>query len=290
MSGLWSVLRGPDGRLAALVIVPFLLFMGLFLLLPSGVVIVQALTPDGQPGLSAVRAALSGSYGRGFWNSTVLSLTSAAIGGALGICAAAAVRGLQRPEWLRSGIDSWSAVASQLGGVPLGFAFIATLGAQGVLTRLFAEGGIDLAGLGVTVTGFWGLVVVYLYFQIPLMFLVMVPALNGVRRSWQEAAAVLGAGPATFWWRIGIPILAPAALGGMLLLFVNAFAAYATVYVLNPSAQLVPLQIRFLLQGNIISGEEDLGNALVACVMALLLASLLIMTAAQRRTMRWVST
>lgn len=290
MRTTWQVLRGPDGRLAAALTLPFLAFIGLFLLFPTIVVVTKALTPDGQFGLSAVQSALSGSYGRGFWNSTVLSATSALIGGLIGITLAATVRDLQRPAWLRSAVDSWSAVASQLGGVPLGFAFIATLGAQGVLTRLFATGGIDLAGLGVTVTGFWGLIVVYLYFQIPLMFLVMVPALQGVRRSWQEAAAILGAGPFTFWWRVGIPIVAPAALGGMLLLFVNAFAAYATVYVLNPSAQLVPLQIRFLLQGNVITGEEDLGNAIVACVIALLLTSLLLMTALQRRTLRWVNT
>ena len=203
------------------------------------------------------------------------------------ILLALTVRSLQRPRWLRPTLDSWSAVASQLGGVPLAFAFIATIGAQGVLTRLLKGIGIDANDYGISPTGFWGLVFVYLYFQIPLMFLVMLPAVNGLRSTWREAASVLGASGLRYWRSVGVPILAPAALGGALLLFVNAFTAYATAYVLNPSGALVPLQIRFVLQGNVISGEQDLGNAIVAWVIVLLLASLVAMTLLQRRTLMW---
>jgi putative spermidine/putrescine transport system permease protein len=278
----------PERRVIFLVAVPFVAFVGLFLIFPSVIVVYDAFTPDGQLGFSSVQTALTGSYGRGFYNSTVLGLTTALIGGAFGVLLAVTMRDLKRPKWVHSTVDSWSAVASQLGGVPLGFAFIATLGAQGLITKAFMNAGLDLGNYGVSVSGFWGLVVVYLYFQIPLMFLVTVPALNGLRQSWRESAQILGASSWVYWLRIGVPVLAPAAIGGMLLLFVNSFAAYATVYVLNPSAQLVPLQIRFLLQGNVISGEEDLGNAIVACVIGLLLLSLLVMTYLQRRTMRWV--
>jgi len=152
---------------------------------------------------------------------------------------------------------------------------------------LFAQVGININDLGVSPTGFWGLVIVYLYFQIPLMFLVSLPAINGLRRTWREAAAIMGASGARYWVRVGIPILTPAALGGMLLLFVNSFAAYATAYVLNPGGALVPLQIRFLLQGNVISGEEDLGYAIVTWVIGILMASLFLLTWLQRRTLRW---
>ena len=172
---------------------------------------------------------------------------------------------------------------------PLAFAFIATIGAQGILTKLLMNIGIDLRDLGVSPTGFWGLVVVYLYFQIPLMFLVMMPAVVGLKDTWREAAAIMGASPARYWRKVGVPILTPAALGGMLLLFVNSFTAYATAYVLNPGGALVPLQIRFLLQGNVITGEEDLGNAIVAWVIALLLTSLLVMTLLQRKTLKWTN-
>jgi putative spermidine/putrescine transport system permease protein len=121
------------------------------------------------------------------------------------------------------------------------------------------------------------------------MFLVMMPAVMGLKNSWREAAAIMGASPARYWWSVGIPLLTPSTLGGMLLLFINAFTAYATVYVLNPSGALVPLQIRFLLQGNVITGEEDLAYAIVAWVILLLLTGLGLITVMQRRTLRWSS-
>lgn len=269
------------------VILPFALFLLLFLVYPMTVVLLKAVTPGGSLGVGALQRALQGTYLTGFVNSIELSAASAAIGGAIGIALALVVHGLTRPAWLRPTLDSWSAVASQLGGVPLAFAFIATIGAQGILTKGLMSLGIDIGSYGISPTGFWGLVVVYLYFQIPLMFLVMMPAVSGLRRSWREAAAILGASGTRYWLSVGIPVLTPAALGGMLLLFVNAFTAYATAYVLNASGALVPLQIRFLLQGNVITGEEDLGYAIVAWVILLLLSSLLVMTVLQRRTLKW---
>jgi len=270
-----------------LVVAPFVAFVAVFLVYPTVIVLFKAVTPGGSLGFDALQRALSGTYRAGFINSIALAGTSAVIGGTIGILLALTVRTLQRPRWLRPTLDSWSAVASQLGGVPLAFAFIATIGAQGVLTRLLKGIGIDASDYGISPTGFWGLVFVYLYFQIPLMFLVMLPAVNGLRSTWREAASVLGASSLRYWRSVGVPILAPAALGGALLLFVNAFTAYATAYVLNPSGALVPLQIRFVLQGNVISGEQDLGNAIVAWVIVLLLASLVAMTLLQRRTLMW---
>lgn len=270
-----------------MVAIPFFAFIGLFLLYPTAVVVMSALTPGDAFSFSGMQRALSGTYRQGFINSIALASTSALIGGILGMTLAVVVRGLQRPRWIHSTLDSWSAVASQLGGVPLAFAFIATIGTQGILTKLVGHLGVNITDWGISPTGFWGLVVVYLYFQIPLMFLVSLPAINGLRTTWREAAAVLGASPFVYWFRVGIPLLTPAALGGMLLLFVNSFAAYATAYVLNPGGALVPLQIRFLLQGNVISGEEDLGYAIVTLVIGLLLLSLFLLTYLQRRTLRW---
>jgi putative spermidine/putrescine transport system permease protein len=278
-----------ENRLALIVVLPFAAFVGLFLVYPTVVVLYKAITPHGSLGVDALQRALSGSYRTGFINSIALSGASALIGGAVGILLALTVKNLKRPRWLHPTLDSWSAVASQLGGVALAFAFIATIGTQGILTKLLMNVGIDIAEYGVSPTGFWGLVVVYLYFQIPLMFLVMMPAVVGLRDTWREAAAIMGASPGRYWRAVGIPILTPAALGGMLLLFVNAFTAYATAYVLNSQGTIVPLQIRFLLQGNVITGEEDLGNAIVAWVIALLLTSLLLMTLLQRRTLKWTS-
>ena len=269
--------------------VPFLAFVGLFLFVPTIGLAVKALTPGGSFGFGAMQRALEGSYRTAFSNSITLGVTSAAIGGVIGLLLALSLHSLRRPRWLRSTTDSWSAVASQLGGIPLAFAFIAAIGSQGILTKLLGLAGVDVTESGFSLSEFWGLVLVYLYFQIPLMFLVMMPAVSGLRQTWAEAAAVMGATPGRYWRSVALPLLVPSFLGGLLLLFVNSFSAYATAYVLNPGAQIVPLQIRFLLQGNVITGEQDLAYAIVLWTITLLLASLLLIAVLQRRTARWAS-
>lgn len=272
------------------VAVPFLAFVGLFLFVPTIGLAIKAFTPGGSFGFSAMQRALEGTYRTAFVNSLALAVTSSLIGGVLGLLLALSLKSLQRPKWLRSTTDSWSAVAAQLGGIPLAFAFIAAIGTQGIITKLFSLVGVDISSSGFSLSEFWGLVVVYLYFQIPLMFLVMMPAVGGLKSTWGEAAAIMGASSGRYWRSVALPLLVPSFLGGLLLLFVNSFAAYATAYVLNPGAQLVPLQIRFLLQGNVITGEQDLAYAIVLWTITLLLASLLLIAILQRRTAKWAST
>ncbi|MFM9135815.1 MAG: ABC transporter permease, partial [bacterium] len=271
------------------VAVPFLAFVGLFLFVPTIGLAIKAFTPGGTLGFGALQRALEGSYRTAFVNSLSLSLTSALIGGVVGLLVALSLHSLSRPRWLRSTVDSWFAVAAQLGGIPLAFAFIAALGTQGIITKLLGLAGVSVTESGFSLSEFWGLVLVYLYFQIPLMFLVMMPAVGGLRRTWAEAASIMGASSARYWRSVALPLLIPAFLGGLLLLFVNAFAAYATAYVLNPGAQIVPLQIRFLLQGNVITGEQDLAYAIVLWTITILLASLVLIAVLQRRTAKWAS-
>jgi putative spermidine/putrescine transport system permease protein len=281
----WARAHLPSGP--ALAALPFLAFVAVFLLWPTAVVVIHAVTPGGRLGVSTLLRAVSGPYRSAFENSLTLSATTAVVGGLLGLLLALALRGLTRPAWLRPALDAWCAVASQLGGVPLAFAFVAALGTQGVVTKMLKAVGVDIIGAGFSLSTLTGVVVVYMYFQIPLMFLVVMPAVSGLRDTWREAATVLGASPVRYWRTVAAPILLPSTLGGMLLLFINAFSAYATVYVLNSSGQLVPLQIRFVLQGNVISGEQDLGYALVVWTVLLLLASLGLMNLLQRRAARW---
>jgi len=280
-------LRSVRPSAPVLALVPFLVFIAVFLLWPMAVVVVRALTPGGRLGLGALTRAVSGPYRSAFENSLTLAGASAVLGGILGLALALAVKGLERPRWLRPTIDAWSSVASQLGGVPLAFAFIAAIGTQGVITKALKAIGIDLVGSGFSLANLAGMTIVYLYFQIPLMFLVVMPAVSGLRTTWREAASLMGAGPVRYWTSVAGPILAPSVLGGMLLLFINAFSAYATAYVLSSSGQLVPLQIRFVLQGNVITGEQDLGYALVTWTVLLLVAGLLGMSVLQRRAARW---
>ena len=215
-------------------LVPFLAFLALFLLLPTITVFAQALTGEnGGVSTDSFREAITGQYQESFVQSIKLSAVTAIIGGVIGVMLAYAVARLRRPAWMRSAVIAFSGVAANLGGIALAFMFFATIGAQGLMTKILKTGGVDLIGHGITVYSFWGIAIVYLYFQIPLMVLVTLPAVDGLKPEWREAASNLGSSSWGYWRRVGIPVLAPSILGGALLLFANAFSAYATAYALS---------------------------------------------------------
>ena len=262
--------------------------MFFFLIWPTLSVVGHAFVQDGHLSLFNMQRAVTGTYRQSFLMSIKLSFVTSLIGGLIGTVMAMLMRQTPANSRSRTFLDAWSAVASQLGGLPLAFAFITLLGTQGLLTLAFKAIGIDLIGHGLSLTNFVGWVFVYLYFQVPFMFLIMTPAISSLKESWFESARSLGAKNWQIWRSIAFPILLPSLLTGFVLLFVNAFSAYATVYALSSGAgSLVPLQIRFILQGNVITGEEDLGYSLVTWTLILLVLSLIAVTTLQRRVSRW---
>ena len=192
------------------------------------------------------------------------------------------------PRFLRTAITTFSGVAANFAGIPLAFAFIATLGTIGVVTRLLADLGYDPYQHGFTLFSKTGVELVYLYFQIPLMILVIAPAIDGLKREWREAASNLGATPRQFWRHVGLPVLTPSLLGAVVLLFGNSFAAYATAYGLTGgSVPLVPITIGFYLSGDVLSNPH-LGQALALGMFVVLGLMMAIYVPLQRLSSRWV--
>jgi putative spermidine/putrescine transport system permease protein len=261
-------------------------FLGLFLVVPTASVFLKAFEQTEGSDVPAMQEAVTGTFRGYFVFSLRLSLASAVLGALSGTLLALVVVRLQRPRWLRTFVTAFSGVAANMGGITLAFAFIATLGTQGLATKIVKNVGVDLP-IGF-ITGFWGIVTVYAFFQIPLMFLVMLPAVDGLKPAWREAVANLGGTAVTYWRRVGLPVLTPAMLGGALLLFANAFAAYATAYSLSTgSARLVSVQIRFFLQGNTITGKANLGYALAAWMVLLMLLTIALYLLLRRHAERW---
>lgn len=274
-------------RARHLVFLPYVAFLAIFLGWP-GLYVFRSAFAKGTAERSPMIEAVTGQFRGSFIFSLQLSFVSAFIGSLIGALVAIAVVRLDTVRGLRSTVVGYSAVAANMGGIPLAFAFLAALGMQGLATRLLREINIDIIGWGFRISDFWGIVLVYLYFQIPLMTLVLVPALDGLRRTWAEAAQSLGASSLQYWRLVALPILAPALLGGLLLLVANAFAAYATAFALSSGgSRLVPVQIRFFLQGDTITGKTNLGYALAAWMV---IVTGLLVTGFQllmRRAERW---
>lgn len=271
-------------------IVPFAIFALLFLLLPTLNIVLGAfrtgagaLTFDNILNLAQPRIATA------FWVSIKLSFASAAIGCLIGFILATAVALGGLPRWLRQSTLTFSGVASNFAGVPLSFAFIATLGRVGILTIVLRDWfGINLYGLGFNLLSFWGLVLVYLYFQIPLMILIITPALDGLRREWREAAEILGASGFQYWRRVALPILWPSTLGTMALLFANSFGAIATAVALTGSQlSIVPIVLFNQIRGDVLQ-DPQLGYAIAFGMIAVTGITNLIYIVMRVRSERWL--
>ena len=257
--------RRVRGAGAAIVgIAPFAVFSMLFLLLPTLYLLIGAFQDaDGAFTFANIEGLFTPSVLAAFRVSISISAASAVIGGAAGVAVALAVRGDVLPRAVRAAVQTLSGVASNFAGVPLAFAFLVTLGRTGVVTVLLSQiFGIQLYATGFNLLSIAGLTFTYVYFQLPLMVLVILPAVDGLKREWAEASAMLGASPWQYALRIAAPVLAPSIAGAMLLLFANAFGAVATAYALTGSSiNLVTILLYAQIRGDVLH-DENLGYAL----------------------------
>lgn len=270
-------------------VLPFFVFSTLFLIGPTVILALRSLEgPDGGLTLDNYLQLTNPTVVNAYTLSIRVSLTTAILGGLIGFLVAWAVSigGLPRP--FRSLTTTFSGVASNFAGVPLAAAYIFTLGRVGVITALFEVFGIDLYGTGFSLYSFTGLVIVYLYFQIPLMVLVILPALDGLKREWREAAENLGATPVQYWQHVAMPVLIPSILGTMILLFGNSFGAHATAYALTGGL----FNLATLLIGQQISGDvlhnPGLGYAVAMGMVFIMAFSIFVYSILQRRSERWL--
>ena len=245
-------------------VLPFLAFALLFLILPTSYLMVGAFqNPAGEFTLANIAGLFEANVVSAYWISFRISAASAIGGGLLGFLLAwAAVQG-KLPAWIRPTLMTFSGVASNFAGVPLAFAFLATLGRVGLVTVLLRDlFGFNLYATGFSVLSFAGLTLTYLYFQIPLMVLIVTPALEGLKREWREACDCLGGTAFHYWRYVALPVLWPSILGAMLLLFANAFGAVATAYALTGSSlNIVPILLFAQIRGDVLH-NPNLGYAL----------------------------
>lgn len=314
----------PAGRrlrgLSAAAALPFWIFFALFFVLPTGALLWLAVRSPAVPGTPAVPpstggllgqkpspghpaipgkpagftlryldVALHGAFRQGLLSSIELSIVTAIIAAVAGLFLAWAV--VSGSGWFKQLVLSASAVFANFGGVPLAFLFVSTLGSAGVLTKWFNAAGFDLTA-HFDLYSLRGVELVYLYFMVPLMVLVVAPALEGLRPQWREAAANLGASTTQYWRHVAGPVLLSTFVGSVALLFCSAFSAYATAAALtNGTLALTPLQIKAELSGNVLSGPDTqhIAAALALLMVLLVIPLTLIYQLMERRTSRWLS-
>ncbi len=273
----------------SLPLAPFLALVGIFLLVPTITVVVYSVYLDGEFTLDRIRALGTSTAMTALRKSVVLSAVTAVLGAVFGSVLAYLIVSSPPTSILRRMVIAVCSVLAQFGGVALAFAFLATVGLNGVLTLWVRDLlGWNLSGSG-WIYGQPGLMLVYTYFQIPLMVIVFLPALEGLREQWREAAVSLGASTWDYWREVAIPLLRPAFLGSLLLLFANAFASYATAAALvSQGSPIVPLLIRAALTSEVVLGQAGFAYALALQMVLVVTVVMVAYTLLVRRTARWL--
>jgi putative spermidine/putrescine transport system permease protein len=270
-------------------LLPFFVFTGFFLIWPVISVSIKSFKGSkNEWTLDNFRPIVHGGpYLHSFIVSIKLALITASIGSIVGAFFAFIIVTYVRGRF-RNVIDSVSAVFANSGGVPLAFMFIAAFGSNGLATKFIRWIGFDIYAGHFTIFSFTGVVAVYTFFQAPLMILVFQPAISGMRKEWREASTNLGASAATYWRRVGLPILLPPFIGAFFLLFAGGFSAYATARALTSgTVSIVPIVIGALVDGNTQASQANLGSALAV---GMILVAIVVMGGyiwAQRRAAQW---
>jgi putative spermidine/putrescine transport system permease protein len=270
---------------------PFAAYVVVFLGIPLYVVIHGSLTTESNQFTwdNFKQTWDSNSYRTAFKNSVILSVWTSVVGAVFGTWLAAAVVTARPGGLLHKIVQSSSGVLAYFAGVPLAFAFIAALGPVGVVTVLLKHFGLDLYAHNFTISSMTGVGLCYVYFQVPLMVILITPALEGLRAEWQDAALSLGASKLGYLRHVAVPVLLPSFVGATLILFGNAFSAYATALALVGSTlSIVPAQIDNALNGNVLVGADraglTLGTEMIITVSIVMVGYWLV----QRRARRWL--
>ncbi|EHJ9986324.1 ABC transporter permease subunit [Vibrio parahaemolyticus] len=250
----------------AIWLVPFALFFYLFQLAPMIWVLFNSFIYDGEFALDNYIEVLDSAFMlQAFGNSLWLSVWSSIFGLAIATLLVSSLRRVNSK--LRDAVIAFTNMSSNFAGVPLSFAFIIILGTNGAITLLLKQYGLlgdfDLYGK-------WGLLAIYIYFQIPLAVLLLYPAFDALSDDWQAAAALLGARTAHYWAKVALPVLSPALFGTFIILIANAIGAYASVYALTSgNYNVITIRIASLVSGDLFL-EPNLAAAISVILMALL--------------------
>jgi putative spermidine/putrescine transport system permease protein len=271
-------------------LIPFFAVAVLFLALPVSFLVIGSFQDEAGNGtLQNYRDLSTPLIVNAFRNSIEVSLVTALLGGVFGFLLAYAVILGGLPRFLRSALMTFSGVASNFAGVPLALAFIFTMGQAGFVTRILERTfGLDLYGAGFNLYTKLGIEIVYLYFQFPLMVLIIGPAIEGLRKDWREAAENMGATPAQYWRYVALPVLTPSILGTIILLFGNAFGAQATAFQLTGGTiNLVPIIIGAQIRGDVLH-NTGLGYAMAMGMVVIMAVSIAVYSWLQRLSERWL--
>lgn len=258
-------------------LIPFLVLCVLFELIPIIYTIIRSFVPEGETFgftfANYINIFTKPLYQKAIVNSLIISILSSIIGLIVAFIGAKAVH--ESKGKLNNIFMSILNMVSNFSGVPLAFAYIIMFGNVGVMTMIGSNYGIEFLA-NFPLYSIFGLLLIYVYFQIPLSTLLLIPAFDAIRKEWKESNALLGGTNFTFWTKIGVPILMPSILSTFSVLFANALAAYASAYaLLMNNVSLLPIRLSEQFVGDLVQRPE-FGSAIAVVLMVFMIAAIMI--------------
>lgn len=265
-----------EKRLALLGLMPFIVLVVAFLFGPLLTMIIMSIQKTGGGGFSLEQYKeifTNLFYIQSFKNSITLSLVASII--SIIICSITAYFITKLSQKTQDMVLNLSNLTNNFSGVPLAFAFMIMLGNSGVFIILAKKFGVEIL-MNFNLYSWAGLLLMYVYFQIPLGVMLLFPTLQGIKEELKQAAFLLGASSFEFWRYVGLPIILPGIVGVFSILFANAMGAYASAYALvGSNYNLLTVQIGGLISGDIFSRTELASAIAVVLAIILILALLL---------------
>ena len=266
-----------EKRKYLILLLPFALLILLFELMPLANIFINSFLEPGTGGITLSNFMIiftSDYYVMSIQNSVFVALLSAFIGIAIALLGAYAIH--TAGDRMKKFYITILNMTSNFQGIVLAFAFILLLGNSGILTTLGERW--NLSGLNnydLYTTS--GILITFIYFQIPLATLLLYPSFDGIKTEYKEAASLMNATTWQFWSKIGLPLLLPSIFGTLSVLFSNALAAYATPYaLLGNNYALVPIRISAMFTGDVVQ-QVELGSAL-SIVMLVLMSTMTVLS------------
>jgi putative spermidine/putrescine transport system permease protein len=272
---------------AGVALAPFVVFIVLFEAIPVVVLILGSIGWLDHPTLKYLTAVFTQpAYRQSVTNTLVVSAISSVIGAIAGTAIGYGLTATRHGR-IRSGLIALANVTANSGGITLAFAFITVIGITGGLTVALKIVGVDLYSF-FSLYSMWGLVVVYVYFQVPLMIVLTLPAFAALRLEWREASISLGGNAVDFWRRVGVPILTPAIIAGFVLLFASAMGAFATALALmGGQANVMTTQVTVLREGEVIFNPSQ-ADAVAVALLVFVAVAVVAYHVIEGRTLRWL--
>ena len=266
-------------RELTLIFAGLVLLFAAFLAVPALRLFVKSFWEDGGFTAGFYASVVGGrNFGQALANSFAVSAASAVLAVGIAFVMAYAIHYTRLPRWGKGMIRGIATLPMFLPTITYGFAIIYSFGKQGLITQLL---GFQIFNI----YGFWGLLVGYVIYTVPVAFLLVSNTMGYVDKKSLVVSKAMGDGTLSTFW---IAVLRPL-LGTLAGAFIQSFFLCFTDFGIPASVGGKFEVIATILYNEMLGGIPDFNRGAVVAVIMLLpsIVSILLLQFLERYNIRY---